>query len=57
MLTINRTWTFRGPVFFVDGHDAAAKLKNMIIKQALLGNLVTDECIRITKKKERVNDE
>ena len=40
----------RGPAF-------VQKLEIMIIKQLLLGNLVTDECITDYDNKERVDNE
>lgn len=46
---INNGRTQGGPAFFVQ------KLETMIIKQLLLGNLVTDECITDYDNKECVD--
>jgi hypothetical protein len=52
MLGYDKQWSDpRGPAFL------CRKLEIMIIKQLLLGNLVTDECITDYDNKERVDDE
>lgn len=52
MLDDDKQWSDpRGPAFL------CKKLEIMIIKQLLLGNLVTDECITDYDNKECVDDE